>query len=279
MSSYNYTTSGRNFAIGQPWTPAIKRIIIINVIVFLLQMVFSKAPWLNLAALQIPEVFNHLRLWQLVTYMFLHGGFWHLAFNMFALWMFGCEVETTLGTRRFVYYYFATGIGAGICVSLVGNLAGEHSLTVGASGAIFGILMAYGILFSEKVITLLIFFILPVRMKAKTMVLLFGAFEFVAGVGNAFGQVSHLAHLSGLLIGYLFFLWQWPELLPQLSLFQSIKMWHLGKKVRKIDPEDQVDAILEKISRDGIGSISMREREILNQASKRKRNNSQHRDN
>ncbi len=279
MPSYHYTSPGTGYTFGRAWTPAVKQLIIINVIIFLLQIVFSRTPWLHLISLQLPEVVDHLRVWQLITYMFLHGGFWHLAFNMFALWMFGCDVEAALGTRRFYYYYFATGIGAGICVALVGKLAGEHSITVGASGAIFGILMAYGILFAEKIVTLLIFFILPVRMKAKTMVLLFGAFEFVAGVGNAFGHISHLAHLSGLVIGYLFFLWHWPEMLPRLSIIQNIKMWHLGKKVRKINPENQVDKILEKISQEGIGSLSRQEREILNQAAKHRRDNSWHRDN
>jgi len=273
MPTYYYTSPGPGYSFGRPWTPAVKKLIIANVVIFLLQIVFSRSTWLYLLSLQVPEIFEQIRWWQPFTYMFLHGGFWHLAFNMFALWMFGCEVEVTMGTQRFYYYYFITGIGAGFCVALVGKLAGEHSITLGASGAIFGILMAYGILFAEKTITLLLFFILPVRMKAKTMVIFFGVFEFLAGVGNALGHISHLAHLSGLLLGYLFFLIQWPEMVPRFSPFRDIKMWWLGRRVRKINPEDHVDEILEKISRQGIGSLSRREREILNEVSKRRRNN------
>jgi len=271
MPSYHHTTSGPSYSFGQPWTPAVKRLIIINVIVFLAQIVFAQRLPFQLLGLQLPDMFLHSRIWQPFTYLFLHAGFWHLAFNMFALWMFGCEVELALGTRRFYIYYFITGVGAGLCVALVGRLAGEHSLTIGASGAIFGILMAYGILFAEKKITLLVFFVLPVTMKAKMMVLLFGVFEFLAGVGHAFGQVSHLAHLSGLLIGYLFFLFGWPELARRLTFWNDIKMWWFSRRVRKFEPEEDIDHILEKISRQGIGSLSRREREILAQESKRRR--------
>ncbi|MCD4813804.1 rhomboid family intramembrane serine protease [bacterium] len=273
MPTYHYTSSSPGYSVGQPWTPAVKKLIIANVVVFLLQLLFGKNSWMDLMALQIPQAVTEMRLWQPFTYMFLHGGFWHLAFNMFALWMFGCDVEQKLGTRLFYIYYIVSGLGAGICVAVVGKLAGEQSITVGASGAIFGILMAYGILFAEKIITLLVFFILPVRMKAKTMVLLFGAFEFLAGVGNALGNVSHLAHLSGLLVGYLFFRYRLPQYAPQFSLFQQLKLWKAGKNVRKMDSELEIDQILDKISREGIGSLSRREREILHQASQRKRGN------
>ncbi len=271
MPTYQYTSPENRYTIGQPWTPGVRLLILLNVGIFLLQLTFARSPLLSLVALQVPEIFENGRWWQPLTYFFLHSGFWHLAFNMFALWMFGCEVEQKMGRKWFLIYYLTAGIGAGLCVAGVGKLAGEHSLTIGASGAVFGILMAYGILFAERSITLLLFFILPVRMKAKTMVLLFGAFEFLAGVGQAFGHVSHLAHLSGLLIGYLFFRWRWPGAIPPFRAWESVKMWWFSRRVRKIDPEEYLDEILEKISRQGRGSLNQQEREILDEASRRRR--------
>jgi len=263
------------YSFGRPWTPAVRALIIINAVIFLIQMALAGTLSPTLLGLQVPEVFTRLRLWEPFTYLFLHSGFWHLTFNMFALWMFGTEVELSLGTLRFTLYYLFTGIGAGWCVAGIGWLAGEHSVTVGASGAIFGILMAYGILFAERTITLLLFFILPIQMKAKTMVLCFGIFEFLAGVGNTAGQVSHLAHLSGLLLGYLFFLFGWPHLAKRFNVWEEIRLWWLGRRVRKIKPQDDpeiyVDHILEKISKEGIGSLTSREREILAEAARRRR--------
>lgn len=272
MPTYRYVP---DYAFGRPWTPAVRGLIIANILVFLVQLASASSPWPSLLGIQIPAVFTELRLWQPFTYLFLHAGFWHLAFNMFALWMFGTEVELALGTPRFIFYYLLTGVGAGWCVALVGWLAGEHSVTIGASGAIFGILMAYGILFAERTITLLLFFILPIQMKARTMVLFFAIFEFLAGVGNVMGQVSHLAHLSGMAIGYLFFLFGWPRATHRFNFWEELRLWWLGRRVKRIrpqdDPEVYVDQILDKISKEGIGSLSPHEREILAEAARRRR--------
>jgi membrane associated rhomboid family serine protease len=269
--AYTQTTFGR------PWTPAIKWLILSNVAVFLAQWIFANTGWSVLCSLQLPELFTEGRYWQPLTYLFLHAGFWHLFFNMFTLWMFGCEVESVLGTPKFVFYYLLTGVGAGWCVAGLGQWFHEHSLTVGASGAIFGILMAYGLLFAERSLTLLIFFIFPVQMKAKTMVWFFAAMEFVAGVGNVFGQVSHLAHLSGLLVGFLFFLVTRPELTPSLNPWKEFKIRQLRKKVKTITPRENpelyVDEILEKISKQGIGSLTAHERQIMAEAARRRREN------
>ncbi|MBN1595796.1 rhomboid family intramembrane serine protease, partial [candidate division FCPU426 bacterium] len=125
MPTYYYTSSGPEYRFGRAWTPIVKKLIVVNVAVFLLQIVLAKNPLLALLPLQVPEVFIQMRAWQFFTYMFLHAGFWHLAFNMFALWMFGCEVEEAMGARRFLWYYLLTGIGAGAGVAAVGFLAGE----------------------------------------------------------------------------------------------------------------------------------------------------------
>jgi len=274
MPTYEYTTSAPRYSIGRPWTPAVRALILINVAVFLLQLVLARSPFVALAGLQVPEVFTRLRLWQPFTYLFLHGGFWHLLWNMFALWMFGCDVELALGTPRFVRYYLLTGVGAGWCVAVAGWLAGEQTLTIGASGAIFGLLMAYGILFAERTLTLLFFFILPIQMKAKTMVLIFGIFELLAGVSGTLGQVSHLAHVSGLLVGYLYFRAVAPQRARKFNFWKEIKFWWLSRRLKRIprpeDSEQDVEGILEKISREGITSLTPNEREILAEAARRR---------
>lgn len=271
MPNYHFTSPAPVHSFGHPWTPVVKKLILINAAVFLLNFVFSKTGWFALLGLQSPEMLSHFRIWQLFTYMFLHHDFWHLAFNMLALWMFGCDVEKAFGARSFLAYYLITGVLTGVIVALVGRLAGEHSITTGASGAIFAILLAYGVLFAERTITLLLFLVIPVTMKAKTMVLIFAIIEFIAGIGNTFGQVSHIAHLSGLIIGYFYFLLVYPDQLSKFDLLKPLRRWKLSRKVKLVDEETQVDAILEKISRVGINALSKKERDILSEASKRRR--------
>lgn len=270
MPNYHYTSSSPRYSFGQRWTPAIKQLILLNVGLFLLSLVFRNSSWFSLLGLQNPEMISHLRLWQPVTYLFIHVDFWHLAFNMFALWMFGCDVEKAFGTKNFYNYYLLTGILTGICVALVGKLAGERSITIGASGAIFAVLLAYGVIFAERTLTLLIFFIIPVTMKARTMVIVFAVIEFIAGVGNVFGKVSHLAHLSGLLIGYLYFMVVYPDQLAKFDLFRGLRDWRRKQHIKVMPTEEKVDELLDKISRVGINGLSKKERDILTEASKKR---------
>jgi membrane associated rhomboid family serine protease len=148
---------------------------------------------------------SHFYIWQFATYMFLHANLLHLLFNMFVLWMFGPEVEYALGTKRFTRFYFICGIGAGLCSVLFYS---TYSLIMGASGAIFGLMVAFGMLFPERMITLLLFFVLPVNMKAKHLVLIFAGIELLFVISNVRGDfVAHFAHLGGALCGYLYMLW------------------------------------------------------------------------
>lgn len=271
MPSYHYTTQSPVYSFGHRWTPAVKHLIFINVIIFLLRLVFANTGWFQFLGLQSPDMLSQFRLWQLFTYFFIHFDFWHLAFNMLALWMFGCDVEKRFGTKSFYQYYLLTGVFTGICVAVVGKITGEHSITIGASGAIFAILLAYGVLFANKTITLLLFLIIPVSMKARTMVLIFAIVEFIAGVGPNFGKVSHIAHLSGLIIGYFYFMLVYPDQISRFDLFKAVRHWRLSKRIKVVNPEEQVDEILEKISKSGIDSLSKKERDILSSASKRRR--------
>lgn len=140
------------------------------------------------------------QVYQLVTYMFMHGGWVHLIFNMFALWMFGGIIERVWGGKKFLFYYLVCGVGAGITQELVQMLgwASVYSSTVGASGAIFGILLAFGMLFPDERL-----FIIPIPfpIKAKWLVIGYGALEVVQAFGASDG-VAHFAHLGGMIFGY-----------------------------------------------------------------------------
>jgi membrane associated rhomboid family serine protease len=137
-------------------------------------------------------------LWQLVSYMFLHGGFFHILFNMFALWMFGCDLERVWGTARFVTFYFFTGIGAGVMTVLL--TPHGYIPTIGASGAIYGILLAYALLFPER--RVLLYFLIPV--PVRVFVLIIGLIALFNSVGQPGDSIAHVAHLGGLVFGWIF---------------------------------------------------------------------------
>jgi len=139
--------------------------------------------------------------WQLVTYSFLHGSGWHLFFNMFALWMFGSDVERVFGPRRYTVFWFASVVSAGLAQLAVAALTDSPpSPTVGASGGVFGLLLAFGVLFPDRMIMLLI---PPIPMKAWVFVILYGALELFLGVTGTQKGVAHFAHLGGMVGGWL----------------------------------------------------------------------------
>jgi len=146
-------------------------------------------------------------LWQLVSSAFLHGGYFHLFVNLLALWMFGVQIENLWGSGRFLFYYFFCVIGASLVQLLVATAAaadGNIYPTVGASGGVFGILLAFGLLFPNQRVVLLI---PPIPMKAKWFVLLFGAFSLFAGFTGTLGNVAHFAHLGGMVFGLILMIW------------------------------------------------------------------------
>ncbi|OFW09476.1 MAG: hypothetical protein A3H27_02425 [Acidobacteria bacterium RIFCSPLOWO2_02_FULL_59_13] len=203
--AYRTYRSTYSFGFGYGLTPAVKKLLIANVAAFFFTVIGqaiglgSFIGWLMLT----PYAVTHqLAVWQLVTYMFLHGGFFHILFNMFALWMFGGELERTWGTRRFLHYYFLTGIGAG----LFSVLASPSSPipTVGASGAIYGILLAYGILFPNRIIYIPILLILWIPIPAKFLVMILGGIAFVSALSGPGDLVNHVAHLGGMAVGFLY---------------------------------------------------------------------------
>jgi membrane associated rhomboid family serine protease len=138
--------------------------------------------------------------WQLLTYGFLHGDLWHIFFNMFALWMFGRDLERIMGARRFLIYFLTCVIGAGVVQLVVAALQGGTYPTIGASGGVFGILLAYGMAFPNNTVMLLF---PPIPMKAKYFVLVFGLIELFLGVSRVAPGIAHFAHLGGMLFGFL----------------------------------------------------------------------------
>jgi membrane associated rhomboid family serine protease len=147
----------------------------------------------------------HFYPWQLVTYSVLHGGIMHLLLNMYALWLFGTRMENVWGPRAFAFYYSVCVIGAGLVQLLVASLGDAIYPTVGASGGIFGLLLAFGLTFPNERLMLIF---PPVVLKAKWFVLMYGVFELWAGVTGSEAGVAHFAHLGGMLFGFVL-LWYW----------------------------------------------------------------------
>jgi membrane associated rhomboid family serine protease len=185
-------------------SPAIKILLIANVAAFLIS---EAAPALVLQLGFSPRaVLEQLAVYQLVTYMFLHGGLGHLLVNMLGLWMFGTELERTWGTRFFTKYYFVTGVGAALLTLLVSITPFDartglyDSVVIGASGAVYGVLLAYGMYFPHR--TVYMYFVFP--LQARYFVMIIGAITFYSSLREAGSGIAHFAHLGGLLIGYLY---------------------------------------------------------------------------
>ncbi len=259
--------------LGARLTPGVKYLLLANSGVFLLQLIFWR-PMLHWFALDPYMVIHSLAIWQFATYMFLHGNFFHILFNMFVLWIFGAEVESNWGTRPFLKFYFITGIGAGVINFLVMWLAGLHTLTIGASGAIYGVIIAFALIFPERYITLLILFVLPVTMKAKHLAGLMAVISVFAGVSNLFGGgdgVAHFAHLGGMLIGYLYLKSDLRRTLFEDRVKRKMKLYRVGKDIKSMQKmkslEQQVDEILDKMNEVGYEGLTKEEKRILKKAS------------
>lgn len=205
---------------------AIKNIIIINVLIMIMTSLNKNFMYETFALFYPTSPFFHW--WQPVTHMFMHGGFWHLFFNMYTLYIFGSVLERVWGTKKFLIFYFVTGIGAALIHTGVewiqmqsymsqaaegsgAALSAIHAVkmtpTVGASGAIYGVLMGYAMLYPDSVLTLIF---PPISMKAKWFVLIFAGIELLTGVTGTGGGIAHFAHLGGLIFGFLL-IWYWKK--------------------------------------------------------------------
>ena len=297
--------------------PVIKQLLLINIGVFLIQMLFESINfggypgWYFLNRYfalnpivgidQTGQAYN-FQIWQLITYQFMHGGFSHIFFNMFMLWMFGNEIENIMGSKKFLFFYLLSGIGAGLVQLIVGPVVSNHlAFTIGASGAVYGVMIAFAMFFPDRQIY--VYFLFPVR--AKYLIAFLVLIEFMS-VGDM-SLVAHLAHVGGIVTGFLFILLDkknnfnidgmFNKLKNTTSNFKNFnssntsggfrkpKKYGFGTKnvqeaefydindEKKKEPEatsSDIDRILDKISASGYQNLTAEEKRILFEASKKK---------
>lgn len=291
--------------------PVIKNLLIINGVVFFVQLLMENITyngypawyilnrWFALNPISGADAagnsFN-FQVWQLVTYQFMHGGFSHILFNMFALWMFGASIEDVFGSKKFLIFYLLAGVSAGLLHLFISPLlGGSPAFTIGASGAIYGVLIAYALFFPNNLIYL--YFLIPV--KAKYLIGFLIVIEFLA-VDSASSSVAHLAHLGGALFGFLYIMFDKNSYVSLKNAFNKSYFkksssnknifdgFSFGQKKKDIEVEDanfyeikdkendnaevtqeEIDKILDKISQSGYQNLSEKEKRILFQASKK----------
>ncbi len=289
-----------------------KYLLIINVVAYFVMEILSGGGMVDLNRVLGLHFFlaPDFELYQLFTYMFMHGGFTHLFFNMFALWMFGCVVENVLGPNRFLLYYIVCGVGAGlfqelaqlvefvvICNEQIPGFEMSELLTVahnsaptinawttvGASGAVYAILLAFGLLFPEQRIFI---FPLPIPIKAKWFVCIYAAIELFSAMSTTSDGVAHIAHLGGMVFGW--FLFRYWRKHPYGGSFSHSRNGFFGRmrsgwerkqadftststqtktdwdyNAEKKDKQNEIDAILDKIRKSGYDSLSKEEKQQL----------------
>ena len=243
------------------FTDAIKILVSVNFGIFLLQTIArTEGMFFPLFGLVPKMVWSEFMLWQPFTYLFFHGSIWHVLINMFILWMFGSELERLWGKEHFLKFYFVTGVGAG----LVTIIFGLNSMTpiVGASGAVYGVLLAYGLTYPNR--TVYLYGIIPI--KSLWFVIGIGVIAFMSSFDNI-SQISHLTHLSGMVIGYLMlkrpvrFNDLWFTIRKRTLEF---KIKHEEKKVSQHQEiEREIDRILDKINREGFDNLTEEEHDRL----------------
>lgn len=312
MSQY-YRPSG--FGGFSFFPPVIKNLLIINAVIFLIQALgerIAASSGLTLSDI-LTKYFALIPIggfpigtlgneiiewsfypWQLITYQFMHGSFSHILFNMFSLWMFGMEIENFWGSKKFLYFYLLCGVAAGLCHMFISPLLGVSAApTIGASGAIYGVLAAFALLFPNRLIFL--YFFIPI--KAKYLITIMIVMEFML-IDSANSGIAHLAHLGGALAGFIFILADKNTHVElknvfSRSYFRTDKPFNpfggVAEKFKrnKPDVEDakfydinddkvdreitqaEIDAILDKISQSGYQNLTAKEKKILFEASKK----------
>jgi membrane associated rhomboid family serine protease len=284
MSNYN---ESENLELGGDLTTAVKHLIIINTTCFLVQQFLLPHEAFRWLALVPDLVVHQFAVWQLVTHMFLHGDLFHLLFNMLALWFIGRELELYWGTREFVHFYLVCGIGAAI-FDIVIDFLYTHQTTIpsiGASGAIYGLLMAFGILFWNRYITLVLYFFLPVTMQVKYLVIGLALIALYSGVALIHDGVGHFAHLGGMLVGFLYMKLIKPSLHWGENIFNKkpgesgmsrlIEWLHqrmenregVRRRQQEAHVREHLDLLLDKINAVGYENLTADEKQMLKNAS------------
>ena len=310
--SQNYRPAG--FGGFNLLPPIIKKIIIINIVVFLIQMLFENITFGEYPGWYVVNRYFSLnplfgldpagqefnfQIWQIFSYQFMHGGFSHIFWNMFMLWMFGNEIENILGSRKFLFFYLLSGIGAAAFQLFLAPMISSHlAFTIGASGAVYGVMIAFALFFPDRQIY--VYFLFPV--KAKYLIAFLVIIEFMA-IGNM-DVVAHLAHIGGALTGFIFIMLDKKNNYNIDRLFNKVKNsvssftsssgsnsfrkpsggFNFGKKnVQDAEFYDinsgtkktptatpkEIDRILDKISESGYQNLTEEEKRILFEASKK----------
>jgi len=261
--------------------PVVKTLLLLNIAAFILDQLFPLSALLGLY--YVGDPLGRFHLFQLLTYMFMHAGLSHIFFNMFALWMFGRIMEQVWGAQRFLLYYIICGIGAAVVQELgqVIGLISPAAMTIGASGAVYGILLAFGMTFPNERLFIIPF---PFPIKAKWFVCLYIAIEIFEGLGINDG-VAHFAHLGGMLFGFLLILyWRgktrlerikfgnnfWTQTVSKPTMHVSYNGKHIAdyeyNEQRKVRNEE-VDRILDKVRAHGYANLTDDEKRTLFDAS------------
>ncbi|MBM4172326.1 MAG: rhomboid family intramembrane serine protease [Ignavibacteria bacterium] len=290
--------------------PIIKNLLIINVGVFVLQMIFDNIVFGGLPGWYVLNRYFALnpisgidaagfeynfQIWQLLTYQFMHGDFTHILFNMFMLWMFGMELENLMSSKKFLIFYLVCGFGAGLAQLLLSPIFSDTlAPTIGASGAVFGVMLAFAMYFPDRYI--LIYFLIPI--KAKYLIAILMVFEFLSIREPSI--VAHLAHIGGAVTGLIFLLTDkrntfnfqnliknftkqntfgssnygktWGKRSVKTDDIEDAKFYDIDNSKKNEDNYDQeeIDRILDKISQSGYKNLTEREKRILFDASKKK---------
>jgi rhomboid family protein len=279
---------GRMAFTGFQLTPVVKGLLIANVAVFVLQQLLPNVleQW---GAFNSRLAINQFQVWRFVTYMFLHGSMSHILFNMLGVWIFGTQIEALWGQRTFLFFYFICGLGGSFLYGIFGFLGFGGGWMLGASGAVMGLLLAYGMSFPNNLVFLMGF----IPIKAKYLVVLYGLMDLLSIPNN--DGVANLAHLGGLLAGFIFIQITIPGLSGQMfkdSLLSSKwKAARARQRMKIVRPEKpsakkteskgfrpgptagvdqkQIDSILDKISRDGLQSLTDEEQDLLRRAGRK----------
>lgn len=287
--------------------PAVKNLLFINVFIFLMQKLVFGKEFTELFALGYNHIISDKRVWGLLTYAFLHGSFFHLFFNMLIFFFIANEIEAVWGSKKFLQFYLLSAIGAGLII--FGTSAAQifffddystaESLTLGASGAIFALLLAYSFLFGNKNITLLLFFIIPVNIRGKYLVWVSLLFTIMFAPFSG-SNISHSGHIGGIVSGLLFlaifgrrqpYYFAYNEMLlffreifsifkpnklkkieiPRRNSFFDIKHGESSdldeNNMSEQEIEEQIDYLLDKISEKGLRGLSPQEKNFLNRIS------------
>lgn len=271
---YQYTSKGFKSSFNPPqlYLPdGIKSIIIVNVIIYIfLELSGLKSEIFRQFGLIPSKTLFEANIWQPFTYMFLHDGFFHILLNMLFLWMFGKEVEISWGKIAFYKYYLVTGVGSGLLNAIIHY--NSNIPVVGASGAVFGILLAFSMIYPNRIV--LLYGLVP--MKVKYLVMGLAAIALFSSILMKDSRISHLTHLSGMITGFIYLNWNWLKWKLKSTTKPKVKQKPTNvfsvneEKRRKVDNtliQRRVDEILDKLSKKGWENLTDAEQKMLYRAS------------